>query len=83
MTRLQSPRFLCVLSGISSRPPRFKILSKTEKAKAHTLRPDELPLHHHHPFDRMIIAQAIAEDRTGTTSYRIFGKYPEEILWCG
>jgi PIN domain nuclease of toxin-antitoxin system len=39
--------------------------------------------HHQDPFDRLIIAQALAEDMTIMTSDRLFGKYPIDIFWCG
>jgi PIN domain nuclease of toxin-antitoxin system len=51
--------------------------------QAHTLGVYDLPRHHADPFDRLIIAQAIAEKMTVLTSDRIFGKYPMEIVWCG
>jgi PIN domain nuclease of toxin-antitoxin system len=43
----------------------------------------DLPAHHRDPFDRLIIAQAIAEGMTVLTSDRIFGKYPVAVVWCG
>jgi PIN domain nuclease of toxin-antitoxin system len=43
----------------------------------------DLPLHHQDPFDRLIIAQAIAEEMTVLTADRAFGKYPVDVLWCG
>lgn len=43
----------------------------------------DLPPHHQDPFDRLIIAQAIAEEMTVLTADRIFGKYPVDMLWCG
>ncbi len=49
----------------------------------HAFKVFDLPLRHRDPFDRLIIAQAIAEDMTILTSDRIFGKYPVEIVWCG
>ena len=49
----------------------------------HTLCVYDLPLHHHDPFDRLLIAQAIAEEMTILTADRVFGKYPVKILWCG
>jgi PIN domain nuclease of toxin-antitoxin system len=49
----------------------------------HTLSVYDLPLHHQDPFDRLLIAQAIAEEMTVLTSDRVFGKYPLDILWCG
>ena len=50
---------------------------------SHTLGVYDLPLHHRDPFDRLIIAQAIAEEMTVLTADRIFGKYPVKIVWCG
>lgn len=49
----------------------------------HTLRVYDLHLHHNDPFDRLIIAQAIAEEMTVLTADRVFGKYPIDVLWCG
>jgi PIN domain nuclease of toxin-antitoxin system len=49
----------------------------------HAVKVFDLPLHHHDPFDRLIIAQAIVEDMTILTADRAFGKYPVDILWCG
>lgn len=42
----------------------------------------DLPLHHADPFDRQIIAQALAEDVPVATSDRAFGLYRNlKILW--
>jgi PIN domain nuclease of toxin-antitoxin system len=49
----------------------------------HSLKVYDLPLHHQDPFDRLIIAQAIAEEMTVLTADRAFGKYPVDVLWCG
>lgn len=43
----------------------------------------DLPLHHSDPFDRLIIAQAVAEGMVILTSDRVFEKYPVEVVWCG
>ena len=43
----------------------------------------DLPLHHSDPFDRLIIAQALAEDMAILTSDRMFKKYKVDVLWCG
>jgi PIN domain nuclease of toxin-antitoxin system len=51
--------------------------------QAHTLKVYDLPLHHQDPFDRLIIAQAIAEEMTILTADRAFGKYPVKVVWCG
>jgi PIN domain nuclease of toxin-antitoxin system len=49
----------------------------------HALKVYDLPLHHHDPFDRLIIAQAIVEEMAILTSDRIFAKYPVTVVWCG
>jgi PIN domain nuclease of toxin-antitoxin system len=49
----------------------------------HSLKVFGLPLHHHDPFDHLLIAQAIAEGLVILTSDRVFAKYPVEVLWCG
>ncbi len=43
----------------------------------------DLPLHHGDPFDRLIIAQAIAEEMVILTSDRAFEKYAVDVVWCG
>jgi PIN domain nuclease of toxin-antitoxin system len=50
---------------------------------SHSLRVYDLPLHHQDPFDRLIIAQAIAEEMTVLTADRAFQMYPVDVLWCG
>jgi PIN domain nuclease of toxin-antitoxin system len=49
----------------------------------HSLKVFSLPLHHYDPFDHLLIAQAILEERAIVTSDRLFAKYPVEILWAG
>jgi PIN domain nuclease of toxin-antitoxin system len=51
--------------------------------QSHGLKVYDLPSHHHDPFDRLIIAQAIFEELTILTSDRIFAKYPVDVIWCG
>ncbi len=46
----------------------------------HALRVSELPRHHADPFDRILIAQAIAESLTIVTADAIFDRYPVPIL---
>jgi PIN domain nuclease of toxin-antitoxin system len=41
----------------------------------------DLPMHHHDPFDRQIIAQAIAENIPIVTSDEAFEKYPVKVIW--
>ncbi|MCK5100486.1 MAG: type II toxin-antitoxin system VapC family toxin [Desulfobacteraceae bacterium] len=40
-----------------------------------------LELHHRDPFDRLIIAQSIAEQISVITSDAAFTKYPVDIIW--
>jgi PIN domain nuclease of toxin-antitoxin system len=49
----------------------------------HAVKVYDLPLHHHDPFDRLIIAQAISEEMTVLTADSDFRKYPVKLLWCG
>jgi len=49
----------------------------------HSVKVFHLPLHHHDPFDHLLIAQAMAEGMTILTSDRAFARYPVDILWCG
>ncbi|WP_327084605.1 type II toxin-antitoxin system VapC family toxin [Nostoc sp. PCC 7524] len=41
----------------------------------------QLPLHHRDPFDRMLIAQAIAENLPILSADTIFDAYPIQRLW--
>jgi PIN domain nuclease of toxin-antitoxin system len=49
----------------------------------HALRAGELPAHHRDPFDRLLIAQAMAEEMTVLTADRVFQKYKIEMIFCG
>ncbi len=40
-----------------------------------------LPFHHRDPFDRLLIAQALADGMTIVTRDPAFSKYPAAILW--
>ena len=46
----------------------------------HALEAAVLPLHHHDPFDRMIVAQARVEGLTLVTSDKTLARYEVEIL---
>lgn len=48
----------------------------------HLLTLESLPLHHNDPFDRLLIAQAIAEELQFVTSDRKAKLYPVGILQC-
>jgi PIN domain nuclease of toxin-antitoxin system len=49
----------------------------------HAVKVYDLPPHHHDPFDRLLIAQAILEDMTILTADRVFAKYSVDVVWCG
>jgi PIN domain nuclease of toxin-antitoxin system len=49
----------------------------------HAIEAARLPRYHRDPFDRMLIAQAKAEDMILLTSDRILKKYDAEIVLCG
>jgi PIN domain nuclease of toxin-antitoxin system len=49
----------------------------------HALRVYSLPLHHEDPFDRLLIAQAQAENMAILTADRAIGKYDVSVVWCG
>jgi PIN domain nuclease of toxin-antitoxin system len=51
--------------------------------QSHSLKVYDLAQHHSDPFDRLIIAQALAEEMVILTSDRAFRKYPVEVVWCG
>jgi PIN domain nuclease of toxin-antitoxin system len=48
----------------------------------HSLAAGELPPHHRDPFDRMLIAQARAEDMVLLTADRTFKAYDVEAVFC-
>ena len=50
----------------------------------HVLALQHLPLHHNDPFDRLLVAQAHAENARLVTSDRALEKYAEHalLLWC-
>jgi PIN domain nuclease of toxin-antitoxin system len=48
--------------------------------RAHVLAVSNLPPHHRDPFDRLIIAQALAEDLVVVTSDRSFAAYGVRII---
>jgi PIN domain nuclease of toxin-antitoxin system len=49
----------------------------------HALAVYALPMHHQDPFDRLLIAQAQAEEMVILTADRAFQKYQVKIFWCG
>ncbi|HEX3819398.1 MAG TPA: type II toxin-antitoxin system VapC family toxin [Candidatus Sulfotelmatobacter sp.] len=49
----------------------------------HALKVYDLARHHGDPFDRLLIAQAIAEELTILTADRLFARYPVNTVPCG
>lgn len=47
----------------------------------HTLQIVSMPIYHRDPFDRLIIAQAMAENMTVISKDANFEKYPIKIIW--
>ena len=47
----------------------------------HVVRVVDLPLHHGDPFDRLLVAQALADDLTVVSADRTFRKYEVGVLW--
>lgn len=58
-------------------------IQSLEITHSHALSAGELPLRHPDPFDRMLIAQAVAEEMVLATADRAFERYGVELLWCG
>lgn len=50
-------------------------------ALAHVLELDSLPPHHKDPFDRLLIAQARAENAILVSGDSIFASYDVKLLW--
>jgi PIN domain nuclease of toxin-antitoxin system len=47
----------------------------------HILQLERLPLHHSEPFDRLLIAQAVAESLPILTHDEKFPLYPVKLIW--
>lgn len=50
--------------------------------QGHALGVSDLPMHHLDPFDRILIAQARAENLVLMTTDHLFSKYQVQTLWC-
>ena len=48
---------------------------------SHAAAVEPLPFHHHDPFDRVLIAQALSEHFPVITRDRVFKKYGVEVIW--
>jgi PIN domain nuclease of toxin-antitoxin system len=47
----------------------------------HAAAVEKMPSHHRDPFDRLIIAQALAEDLTVVTRDSVFREYGVRVVW--
>jgi PIN domain nuclease of toxin-antitoxin system len=47
----------------------------------HAAAVETLPFHHRDPFDRLLVAQAVAERLTVVTSDPVFRKYGVRVIW--
>ena len=47
----------------------------------HVLQLESLPHHHSDPFDRLLIAQAVAESLPILTGDKVFKEYGVKIIW--
>jgi PIN domain nuclease of toxin-antitoxin system len=47
----------------------------------HLLELSNLPMHHRDPFDRLLVAQCIAERMTLCSADSVFGAYDVELMW--
>ena len=47
----------------------------------HVLRIEEIELHHRDPFDRILIAQSLAENLPLVTADPVFERYPVKLIW--
>lgn len=68
-------------SYISSRMVQLGVRS-LEITASHALQASALPLHHRDPFDRMLIAQAIAENMMLVSADPVFRQYNVSTLWA-
>jgi PIN domain nuclease of toxin-antitoxin system len=49
--------------------------------RTHLCRVTEIPEHHHDPFDRLLVAQALDEGLTIATPDPDIRRYPVDVLW--
>ncbi len=48
---------------------------------SHVAAVEHLPFHHHDPFDRLLVAQALSERLQVVTRDRVLKKYGVEVIW--
>ena len=78
------------IGKFSFREPLAEVVAKQQSVNSlrilpiafpHVLELENLPLHHKDPFDRMLIAQAKAENFTLVSKDPQFSAYPVDLLW--
>ncbi len=69
------------LEGFVTRQIKLNALSVLPVDLQHTFTLQRLPVHHRDPFDRILIAQALAIDATLVTRDRLIGQYSVPVLW--
>ena len=68
-------------TGSGSRAAAVGFFALLPIAYAHLRAFGALPLHHRDPFDRLLIAQALAEGIPIATADRIFSAYGVQVVW--
>jgi PIN domain nuclease of toxin-antitoxin system len=75
---------------LPERPSDFMIraiqlmsLQPLDITHSHIAALEKLPNYHRDPFDRILMAQALAEGLIFLTADRNLKRYPVEMFWCG
>lgn len=69
------------LSRIIADQQRLNGLRLLSVEAAHIYALDQLPFHHKDPFDRLLIAQAVAENLPLVSADPAFAAYQAQIIW--
>jgi PIN domain nuclease of toxin-antitoxin system len=59
----------------------FRDFAELPITSEHARRAGELPPHHRDPFDRLLVAQALAEGLTLVTADPAFARYGVQVTW--
>lgn len=70
-------------SQFVARTIQLMSLHSLDITHTHVAELERLPHYHRDPFDRMLVAQARAEDLVLLTADHNLEKYPVETIWCG
>lgn len=74
-------RFSLSLEELLGNQQRVNNLEMIPITLGHILGLERLPMHHKDPFDRLLIAQAIAEGAALVSGDSIFANNPVEVVW--